>query len=417
MRDDPRIVYIRRNKNWGNHTRPKNDGSKAAKADLIAYFDDDNYMLPSHMQVLWKYINETSSDVVYGDSILIDETGQSMPRMAITSDINEPNSINIFERNFIDTNQVIVKKKWIEKIGGWDETLPRFADWNLFTRLYKAGAVFWHAPIVITEYHVHPGSMQLKSNYMPDVASAPIWPDKTLYGKRPELKVAVYTLTKDRLEYTKRMMSALHLKTQAPFDHFVVDNGSTDGTKDYLKELEGQTVKSVIYNEQNVGISKGSNQALDLINRTGKYDIIIKVDNDIEVWNPAWLEQALDLYKRYPKVVSSPIIEGLIDNPGGSLNRAYQQIGMHLLGITHHIGGAFCIAPAQAYSNFRWREDDYLHSNQDWVFSQHCLQDGYVLAYFQTMRAEHIDTTAGQKQKFKEYFKLREKERLTRYAK
>ncbi len=40
--DDPRITYLHRQENFGNHTRPKNEGTMAAKGDLIAYLDADN---------------------------------------------------------------------------------------------------------------------------------------------------------------------------------------------------------------------------------------------------------------------------------------------------------------------------------------------------------------------------------------
>ncbi len=412
---DQRIRYIKLKENFGTHTRPKNEGTKAAKADYVAYFDDDNVMYPSHMQVLWKYITETKNDVVYGDSILIDDSGKGLPQLAVVSDINDPKGINIYERNFIDTNQVIVRKKWLEKIGGWDESMPRYADWNLFVRLHKAGASFFHVPILITEYHVHQGSNQIKyQGFEFDRIGCPVWPEKTLYGKRPVPKVAVFTMTKDRLDYTKRCFKALHEKTKVPFDHFVVDNGSTDGTVEWLKEQ--QNLKKVIYNPQNVGISKGSNQALDAIYQEANYDLIIKVDNDIEMWNNLWLEQVLDLWFRFPKVVFSPFIEGLIDSPGGAMNKGYLQIGMHLFGMTNHVGGAFCVAPRKLYDTFRWQENDYLHSNQDWVFSQYVQKSGYTLGYMQNLRAEHIDTTSGQKALYPDYFKLREKERTTRYG-
>lgn len=416
MQKDERVKYIKRDINFGTHTRPKNDGTKAATCDLIAYFDDDNVMLPDHLAVLYKYQKDSNADVVYGQSIMIDESMRNAPMIAISSDINNPQGINIFQQNFIDTNQVLVKKRAIEAIGGWDESLPRFADWNLFVRLKKVNASFLAVPLVITEYHVHDKMNQGRfPKFMFDTMGCKIWPDKTLYGPRPKVKVALFTLTMDRLEYTKESFKALKEKTKYPFDHYVIDNGSTDGTVEWLKENE-KDFKKVIFNEKNVGISKGSNQALDAM-RGENYDLIIKVDNDCKIWSDGWLEVMVDLYERNPRLVLSPVVEGLVDNPGGVPRQGgYVRIAHLLLGLVPHIGGIFCVAPRSAYDQFRWKEDDFLHSDQDWQFSQYCRQRGYMLAYVENLRCEHIESTAGQRERFKDYFKRRDEvEKVTRY--
>ena len=147
------------------------------------------------------------------------------------------------------------------------------------------------------------------------------------------------------------------------------------------------------------------------------YDIIIKVDNDCRILTDSWLEILVSIYESNPSIVLSPTVEGLVDNPGGTPRQGgYTNVTPFILGIVPHLGGIFCVSPAKLYENFRWPENDYLHSNQDWQFSQHALRMGYLLAYVEVaLRCEHIDTTAGQKKKFVDYFKLREKERTTRY--
>lgn len=415
--DDKRIVYIKRDKNFGTHTRPKNEGTKAAKADLIAYFDDDNIMLKEHLAVLYKYQMDTDVDVVYGQSVIVDESLRNPPSVSVASDINASDGINILERNFIDTNQVLVKKKAIERIGGWDESLPRFADWNLFVRLKKVNASFFFIPIIITEYHVHEGMNQARyQDFMFDTQACKVWPDKTIYGERKPPKVAIFTLTKDRIDYTKTSFRSLHEKTKYPFDHYVVDNGSKDGTVEWLQEYQSKHKGvTVINNLENVGISKGSNQALDAMG--DEYDIIIKVDNDCEMLSSKWLESFVDIYEMNPRLILSPAVEGLVDNPGGVPRQGGYGIlnQKYLIGVTPHIGGIFCVAPATAYDNFRWPNDDFLHSNQDAQFSLYARESGYTLGYLENTRCVHIDTTAGQKEKYKGYFKLREKEKQTRY--
>lgn len=412
---DDRIRSIRLPKNFGSHTRPKNLGTIEAQADLIAYFDDDNEMLRDHLQTLYKYQERSGADVTYGMSEVINEMQSSMPTVSISADINNPNH-SIFDRNFIDTNQVLIKKSVIEKIGGWDETMPRFADWNLFARLKKIEARFTFVPIIITRYYMHKGSNQLAhKDFNFDPLTCPIWPQKTLYGTRKPLKVAVFTLTKDRLYYTKDSFKSLRATTKYPFDHYVVDNGSTDGTVKWLKENEGD-FKQVIYNKENVGISKGSNQALDAMG--DEYDIIIKFDNDCEVIDPNWLEMFVEFYNRFPRAVLSPAVEGLRDNPGGAPRKfGFMQFESFMIGRTDHVGGIFCVAPADLYKGFRWQSNDFLHSNQDSDFSRYASEHRHLIGYLENLRVAHMDTTEGQEARDPEYHKKRVKEKQTRYAK
>lgn len=421
---DPRIKYIKLPKNSGSHSLPKNEGTRAATAPVICYFDDDNVMMRDHVNVLYKAYKKAPHDVVYGINLNIDDTGRSPARPGHMVNINHP-SANINDRNFIDTNSVLVKKATIEKIGGWNEAYPKYADWNLWVRLKKIGATFLFVPQLVTQYHVHSGSQQLKHRFEFDRLSCKIWPEKTSYGLPKTLKVAVFTLTKDRLEYTKKSFESIHKKTKYKFDHYVVDNGSTDGTVEWLKEHEGEgneddiNLKKVIINPENVGISKGSNQALDAIMKESgvDYDVIIKIDNDCVVHSAGYLEALIDIYERVPKMVLSPYVSGLVDHPGGTPREfGYTYLGVFQVGLVPHVGGIFCAAPASLYKGFRWNSHDYLHSRQDWEFSQYAGRNGHLLGYVENLECEHIDTTVGQMKKMPEYFELRKKEKETRYA-
>jgi glycosyltransferase involved in cell wall biosynthesis len=419
--NDSRIRTYVRSTNFGQHTRPKNEGSRMANAPYVAYLDDDNQYRRDHLQVLWTYMEKWKDDVdvVYGDRWLKDQTGRGRDCMGIASDFNFS---RLSQQNYIDTSDVLIKKEWLERVGGWDETLPKFADWNLWVRLAKAGAKFKRVPIIITDYYVHQGCNQFKFNSGVDPNtglalptfephSCMIWPDKTYYGERPELRVAIFTLTMERLDYTKRMYKSMTKNAGYKFDWFVVDNASTDGTKEWL---EGK-VKVAFANSENYGISKGSNQALDMIG--DKYDIIIKVDNDCEFLTEGWLKEIVDLFYRNKKLVVSPRVEGLRDTPGGVPRYKYIYVGEHFLGTAPHVGGICVAAEADIYKNFRWIENDFLHGEQDLTFSQHAIKTGHLLAYMENVIVEHMDSTEGQLKAHPEYEEERKIRRTKKYEK
>lgn len=107
-------------------------------------------------------------------------------------------------------------------------------------------------------------------------------------------KVAIITLTYNKSERaTKPFLNSLYEFTdEACFDFFVVDNASTDGTVEYLKDFATHHKNmTLIFNEENLGYSKGNNigikKALE-----GEYEYIALLNNDI-LLTPNWLENTI----------------------------------------------------------------------------------------------------------------------------
>lgn len=98
--------------------------------------------------------------------------------------------------------------------------------------------------------------------------------------------------TFNRLDLTKVMMESLFKNTDVPFRVIIVDNGSTDGTVDWLKNFDWKCNNNcqtfdVQYNEQNKGIAIARNQGLKIADRY-KDKWLSTLDNDIEL-PPGWL--------------------------------------------------------------------------------------------------------------------------------
>ena len=214
----------------------------------------------------------------------------------------------------------------------------------------------------------------------------------------------------NRLDYTKRMLRSMRDRAGYPFVWFPVDNGSTDGTAKWLSSYP-----MLIANKKNLGISKASNQALDKIGND--FDIIVKVDNDCEFMTNGWLSAIVDIFERQGQFILSPRVEGLRDNPGGIPRTQYVYVGEHFLGLAPHIGGICCAANVNIYRNFRWDEEDFLHGDQDYIFSQMAIKEGYILSYMENVIVEHMDTTEGQIKTHPEYEENRKELKTKRYEK
>lgn len=120
--------------------------------------------------------------------------------------------------------------------------------------------------------------------YIKGVIKRPIHSIKTVwrefqFSSGAHLKnatLSIIILTYNALPYTKRCLKSIYKHTRHDFELIIVDNGSRDGTQNWLKELRG--VK-VILNDTNRGVAIGRNQGIKLT----KNGYIVFLDNDTEV--------------------------------------------------------------------------------------------------------------------------------------
>jgi len=427
------IRYIKREKNWGDHSRPKNDGIKAANADLIAYLDDDNIYLKDHLQALYKAITEDKDvQMVYGDRWIIADDNSQPKTQGISFDWH-PGILQ--SRNYIDTSDVLMKKEVLYELGGWDESLKKFADWNLWVRFAKVGYVAKRVPLILTEYHIHEDMAQIrhKSDIGPDGRPLPtfqpdackIFAEKTSLGKPKIPTVCALTINWNRLEYLKTTIDTMHKTAEHEFDHYIVDNGSDDGSREYIEELiKKGIIKDALLFSENKGCPHAYNEGVKMIKNHKEYDLIVLTDNDVKFKSDGWLADAVDLYERQQKLILSPYVEGLRDNPGGSPRVGFQEagipprgyVGKHWLGFVKHMGNICQIIPMRLFKKFKFKEDTFKHGTQSFQMAGGALQAGYMLAYMENVYVEHIDTTAGQEKKYPKYFDKLKKAKQEKYG-
>lgn len=410
---DERVKYFKRKRSHGIQAIPKNKGIRVSKGEYIAFLDSDNTYRPDHLRILLKEFETTPGlDVAYGDRwVHGDSEGIGI--------FNDFSLSHLLKRNYIDTSDALIKREALYYVGGWDERFKRFADWNLFLRLAKAGFNFKRVPQIITDYYICKDSLSFKPENL-EVPMMPLWDPYDCeirlphLGDIPSIKVAVFSITYDRLDYTKKSFASLYKTANYPIDHYIVDNGSKDGTVKWLKEHYDP--KFLILNKENKGISIASNQALDAIG--DKYDVILKFDNDCICLTPGWLEKMVEVYKSNHMLALSCYVQGLKDNPGGAQRMGYGRVRGELLGITMHLGGICHFAPFKAYEGWRWPEDEQLHGLQDVEFSRYLLNKGYQMGYLENFFISHGPLgTDAQLKDYPKYFERRKEEKLKTYEK
>src|SRR4051812_28437762 len=146
------------------------------------------------------------------------------------------------------------------------------------------------------------------------------------------MKVAVLTLCRDRLAYTRHCFGTLRDNAGCDYDHYVLDNGSSDGTAEWL--LADQSLDVTVVSE-NIGICRALNLLLDEAVNPGDYDAICRVDNDAELVQPDTLKTLCELAVSH-KAILAPHVNGLRNPP--PIIRTHQLDG-YRVSEPHHMGG------------------------------------------------------------------------------
>lgn len=111
-----------------------------------------------------------------------------------------------------------------------------------------------------------------------------------------EKQVTIIIPNYNGLSFMELCFDSLKRQTCKEFDILVVDNGSTDGSVNWLRDHEIPS----IFLEKNTGFSGAVNVGI----RTAKTPYVILLNNDIET-DPRYVEKLLDFMKKNPKAFSA----------------------------------------------------------------------------------------------------------------
>ena len=110
--------------------------------------------------------------------------------------------------------------------------------------------------------------------------------------------VSIIMLTWNALEYTKKCITSIEKFTHYPYEIIFVDNSSTDGSVEYLRDLiKNHDNYKLIENNENKGFSKGNNQGVAAA--SGEY--VMLLNNDVLV-SKNWLSRMVNSIEKHKKI-------------------------------------------------------------------------------------------------------------------
>lgn len=215
----------------------------------------------------------------------------------------------------------------------------------------------------------------------------------------------IYTLSWDRLEYTKRCVEAVKRYTHGDYIHLVLDQGSKDGSAQWL---EKNHARSVLLDE-NIGIVRARNYIHEAL---PDFDYYVKLDNDCEIQSDGWLDRMISAQEDAEKprdLMLSLYVRGLVANKGGvgrGLPEGHpQRFEKYNISYSPNIGGICMFYPKRIWDDFGGYDDDRpKHYGDDFELSGKWQELNFYCGYIEDMFCLHMDGTLGQQEKYSEYF-------------
>jgi O-antigen biosynthesis protein len=333
-----RITCITHDRNRGL-AAARNTGIRVAKGKYIAYLDDDDRYLPNHLETLVAFLESSECKAAYTDAWRIYEKNDNGRYVEAGRDL--PYSYDFSPGDLLVSNYfpvlcVMHERACIDEVGGFDESLFAHEDWDLWIRM-ATRYPFTHLKQITAEFTWRMDGSSMTSGSRDTYARTTqiIYRKYRPYAERvcgaleaqqeklarlresdvpPTFDCSIIIPVWNRLELTKQCLIALaEVTTGLSFEVLVVDNGSVDGTEEFLSQLQGDV--RIIRNRDNLGFAKACNQGAQAAR--GKY--LVFLNNDT-LPKEGWLRALVHEVEEHPEVgiVGSKLLypDGTIQHGG-----------------------------------------------------------------------------------------------------
>jgi glycosyltransferase involved in cell wall biosynthesis len=147
----------------------RNKGTELARGSYLQYLDADDLLLPNALIQRVEAMERTGADVAYSDwqRLVEDETGRFNPGEIVSRTIESVHTdieIATFTDFWCPPAALLYRRAIVEKIGGWNESLPVIQDARFLLDAALHGARFAHVPAVEAQYRVHRGQSLSRRN-------------------------------------------------------------------------------------------------------------------------------------------------------------------------------------------------------------------------------------------------------------
>jgi hypothetical protein len=218
------------------------------------------------------------------------------------------------------------------------------------------------------------------------------------------LAIAVLSLTRDRLDYTKHCFASLRSSQAATS----ITTSSTRHLRTGRRTGSGtMTRPGWCSHRENIGVCRGLNTLLDLAFEIDDYDVVVKFDNDCELTQP---EHAQAMWPSSSRRVAASSRRGswVLRQPP----QAMRQLDDRWRGDPRHPPDRRDLPRVSGwvFNEFRYNEANPLYGLDDVDLCRWFRQQGGTCGYVKRLEAWHYESTDGQHARYPDYFERKHAE-------
>jgi len=224
------------------------------------------------------------------------------------------------------------------------------------------------------------------------------------------MKITAAIITRNRAKLLKRCLNSLDVQSVKSFEVLVIDNGSTDNTREVVDSFK-KKLKIKYISEPKIGRANARNRVLS----EAKGDILATLDDDCRAFEN-WVEQIYLVHKENPKALA---IQGFAisipkKNPIGIIAQFIHETGLSespltLLDTKNASFKFNRLKKLNVKFNTRW------YHGEDFEFAKQLLAKKQQIIFSPKIRVYHTERTTLSKFLFQRYFAGRETMRTQMY--
>lgn len=142
----------------------RNFGIQKSTGEWIAFCDSDDVWEKNKIQTIIDYLKKNRT-IVFCAHAYRECKGNGQRKVVAKIHKNKAAFLQLYNRNFIQTSTVVIKKEILNQVNGFDTRLCVAEDFDLWLRCLKI-ADFGYIPAILSSYYIRENSCNLSSSEM-----------------------------------------------------------------------------------------------------------------------------------------------------------------------------------------------------------------------------------------------------------
>ena len=200
---DPRVRTIRNAVNRDGHCILLNQGIDKARAQYIAFCDDDDTRYSNWAsEMVWQLDHHPEWMFVICQS---EDINSNTGTRAVARGVIPPNVDELYSHNWVDLGELMLRRQLFDMVGFFDERVHYGDDWELVCRLVRAKIPGGEYKAALCLHYVHPGGQLHTRQQAQRQHTLSIIQNRTI---PIPYKVSVLWPDMERMEYSHRNVVA-----------------------------------------------------------------------------------------------------------------------------------------------------------------------------------------------------------------